>query len=264
MTGTFIYGLWGSPEMAPRRAKILMEIERWLRTKYRPEPWEIYVYGQNNRDWLAYHGIASTMLHADPLVDFCKVGGPPSPRGHGQLVWDDCSIWRHKTELMSAAIAKHRTIVWLDFDTVLRQPLPDDFWERMAAGQPVQMSSLYYRRPYCFWRKRGHARRIMPEGAFIYCRSRRIIARVNRRYAKHRRLIDQEVFASVMDEMTGGWPGHKRYKALGFEPYCHHIYKQVHKPEVMLFETGGRIRQERWEDRYANRHKQAVAGGSPP
>ena len=149
MTGTFIYGLWGNAELAPRRIKILREIEQWLQTKHRPEPWEVYVYGENNREWLADRGVPCTMLDPDPLVDFYNVGGPASPRGKGQLIWGDCSIWRHKTEIISAAIAKHRTIVWLDFDTVLHRPLPADFWERMAKGQPVQMSSLYYRRPYC-------------------------------------------------------------------------------------------------------------------
>lgn len=251
MTGTFVYGLWGNPELMPRRAKILEEIEQWLQTDHRPEPWEVYVYGENNRDWLADRGVPCTMLHPDPLVDFYGVGGPPEPWGHGQMAWGRCCTWRHKTGIMQAAIKQHRTIVWLDWDTILTQPLPADFWTRMGQAQPIQMSIIRYRRPRCYWRADRAAKRSVPEGAFIYCRDRSIISRVNRKYDKHRDLVDQELFGNVMDEMAGGWPGDDGYKAMGFEPYCHHIYSQIHQPETVVFRTGGRITPEKWERRHA-------------
>ena len=95
----------------------------------------------------------------------------------------------------------------------------------------------------------------MAEGAFIYCRDGRIISRVNRKYAKHRDHVDQTLFANVMDEMAGGWPGNEGYKVRGFEPYCHTIYKQIHRAEVTVFRTGGRITLEQWERRHAVKHQ---------
>jgi len=253
MSRAFIYGLWGSPELTPRRAKTLTEIERWTRDANRPQPWEVYCFGQNNRDWLDERGIPCVMLHRDPVVDFYGVGGPPKPWGKGQMVWGDCAIWRHKTAIIHAAMKRHSAVVWLDWDTVLREPLPATFWRKMAKRQPIQMSIIQYRRVHCFWRPRGEGRRIVPEGAFIYIRDRRIISRVNRKYAKHRDVTDQAIFAMVMDEMMGGWNGEDEYKARGFEPYCHSIYSQFHRPDVELFKTGGRITVEQWERRYGGR-----------
>lgn len=255
MTGTFIYGLWGSADLTPRRAKILEEIERWSEAEHRPDPWVVYVYGENNRDWLAARGIPCTMLHPDPLVDFYGVGGPPEPWGKAQMVWGRCCVWRHKTGIMQEAMKRHGTIVWLDWDTVLLQPLPCDFWDRMALGRPIQMSIVQYHRIRCYWRERGRGQRTVPEGAFIYCRRRGIISRVNRKYDKHRDLVDQDLFASVMDEMADGWPGSEGYKTMGFEPYCHHIYSQIHEPETVVFRTGGRITPETWERRHAARNQ---------
>lgn len=248
MQGTFIYGLWGNEDLTPRRAKILREIERWSQAKHRPQPWIVYVYGQNNRDWLDERSIPCIMLHTDPLVDFYEVGGPPEPWGKGQMAWGDCSEWRHKTEIMLRAMKQlRRPIVWLDWDTVLVKPVPDDFWRRMGQGQPVQMSIIQYRRVHCYWRARHDGRRTVPEGAFIYCRDRRIMSRVNRKYNKHRDVTDQAIFAMVMDEREKGWPGRDEYKELGYEPYCHTIYAQIHKPEMTIFRTGGRITLKNWE-----------------
>ena len=251
MTGTFVYGLWGNPELMPRRAKILEEIEQWLQTDHRPEPWEVYVYGENNRDWLADHGIPCTMLHPDPLVDFYHVGGPPEPWGKGQMVWGNCSIWRHKTGIIESAINRHGTVVWLDWDSILVQPLPEDFREKMSRGQPIQMSLIQYSRRYCSWRQDDQ--RKVPVGGFVYCRRRDIMAKVNRQYAKERDWVDQTVFAQVMDELAGGWSGPDAYRDMGFEPYCHSVYSQIHAPESTVFSTGGRISHRHWVKRHRHR-----------
>ncbi|MHC4402955.1 MAG: hypothetical protein ACYTG0_25115 [Planctomycetota bacterium] len=263
MSRAFVYGLWGSPDLTPRRAKILVEILRWRGRKLKPEPWDVYVYGENNRDWLASRDIPCTMLHPDPLVDFYGVGGPPEPWGKGQMVWGDCCVWRHKTGIMQAAMKRYRAIVWLDWDTLLMEALPANFWPKMARRRPIQMSLVQYRRSHCHWRATRAARKTVPEGAFIYCGDRRIMSRVNAKYAKHRAFVDQTVFAIMMDEMVGGWPGQDGYKAAGFEPYCHRIYSQVHEPDATIFATGGRIKHETWERRYAERHRELV-GDLPP
>lgn len=260
MTGTFIYGLWGNAELTPRRAKILTEIERWASAKLRPEPFEVYVYGEENRDWLAARDIPSMMLDTDPLVDFYQVGGAPEPSGKGQTVWGDCAIWRHKTGFIQAAIDRHRTVIWLDWDTVMVRPLPEDFWQKMRRGRAIQMSLVQYCRRICGWRRDD--KRKIPVGSFVYCRDRRIMERVNREYAKERNAVDQTIFAKVLDQMAGGWLGCDAYQEMGFSPYCHRVYSQIHEPDVEIFSTGGRISHETWTRRNTGGNRAAAKGGA--
>jgi hypothetical protein len=79
----------------------------------------------------------------------------------------------------------------------------------------------------------------VPEGAFIYCRDPRLVERANELYDHPRRRgwSDQAIFAEVMDEIAGEWPGVDGHKAMGFEPYCHAIYCQYHAPADRLFVT---------------------------
>lgn len=229
--------------MVERRPKVLDDIDRFLRHDHHPKPARTYAIGRNNHEHLRSIGVKCQFVTEEPVMDFDGIGERNSSLRGGRS-YGYCT-WRHKTEIMRIAMQAYGEIVWLDWDAKLTKPLPEDFWQRMRRGRPIQMSLIQYHIRTCVWRGRRDTRAV-PEGAFIYCRDRRIIDDVNALYVKHPTWVDQTIFAKIMDEMAGGWPGVEAYKRLGFEPYCQRIYDQFHKPEEVIFVTSKGPSHQRW------------------
>ena len=229
---TFVRALWGDSQIW-RHDRSLHELRRALQWKHQPAPLVTYAFGRENAAHLESLGVKPVVLSKAPVMDF-HGNGERKPTGYGGHNYG-VSMWRHKLEAMKVALADHDAIVWLDLDCKLFEPVPADFWERMARGAEVQITVVQYHVRTCTWRP--SEKRVVPEGAFIYCRDVSAVDAVIEMYKRWPNQIDQTLFARVIDERCDGWQGPDHYKARGYEPYCHAIRNQLFVPGVQLFGT---------------------------
>ncbi len=215
----------------------VLDEARWCVAQRQPEPLLWYCYGEANRDHLRSCGVEPTMLSPE---SFCQFGHDDG-RGIKQqgIVRGGSSLWRHKYPAIADALERYPAAVWLDMDTLLSGPLPSDFWACMGKGQAFQGTLGQFGMRRVWWREEDI--RKLPLGMFLYWRGRETIRRMIDLYAEHPGEWDQVVLARLVDEMMGGWKGPEAYRAMGFQVYCHTIYKGrsnlVFDSEVPLFVT---------------------------
>lgn len=232
---TFVRGLWGDDHVE-RWPLALQHAKSNLRKNLQPEPCLVYCYGAENAEFLRRLGVESIVLSERPVVSF---GGEterrPGPRG---VVNYGAAMWRHKVEMIRRALANHDEVVWLDWDCMMLEPLPGDFWEKHAAGKSFRLSLLKFLGAPAFWRARNQ-RCFVCDGSFVYCRDRSYMDAIANLYEKHPCEIDQTLFAMHIDERWGGWKGIEAYRTDGWSlPYhASQHSKRVHEPEATVFRT---------------------------
>lgn len=239
-SGCFVRCLWGE-DSYPVRKGVLHNLKHAMKAQFQPTPTLWFCYGRNNADVLWNLGIEAMMLDEQPISNFGLTGDKNAQR-YGTVNWGQ-NFWRHKYPPLRHALAVHEAAVWLDLDTNLTQPLPDDFWDRMAQGRELQSSLRQFHQRRAHWRGKADIRKI-PCGSFIYVRGQSVIDRIEYFYDQMRLHWDPDVLARTLDDLWGGWKGAEAYKRDGWEPYCHtHELPraQIHKPEIGLFASGRKI-----------------------
>ncbi len=211
----FIRGLWGG-EPGERQ-------ERWL-NKTRNDvkgglelnkilaP-EVYAVGSPSIEYLR-------SLEIEPRV----IVGQPG------------NFWRTKLLILLAAVREFGEIVWLDWDAKLLKPIPESFWDQLRLGQPLQCHIRQYFRVKCRWRAINP--RVLPGGAFIYCRDRSLIERALQVSTACPGLDDEQCMAYVIDEAAGGWRGPWHFYSQGWDPYCYTINGEMYPPQNPIFTAG--------------------------
>lgn len=247
MSNTFLRVIFGDKRIANFQS-VLDEVRWCIAQPFQPSPTLWYVYGRENADFLRSLGI-------DPIVmdeeSFCRFGSDREEQAHHYAtIRYGSACWRHRYPAIRHALESHSAIVSLDLDTVLTEPLPPDFWDRMAAGACFQATLQQNHRKRAghrmkqTWDGKGPVdedARKTPAGACLYWRGTQAVDIVLRMYAERPFEYDLHLLARMTDELMGGWKGWNRYKELGFEPYCHSLGKhegnQLFKPERRLFWT---------------------------
>ncbi len=241
MTGCFVRALWGDFQI-PNFQHVVDEVKWCLAQPHQPEPTFWYAYGEANRDFLAGLGLSPVPMSSGPFVRWFGDEGKDEQPLHYATIRYGSAMWRMKYPAIRHALETHLDAVWLDLDTVLTQPLPMDFWERMRAGNVFQCTLQQNHKRRAGWRPDDNEPRKTPGGNWQYFRGIDAIDRLLRIYSEHPDEWDLTVLARLVDELMGGtWKGSAAYKELGYEPYCHSLghyeKRQIHKPEVRLFKT---------------------------
>lgn len=231
----FIQGLWGD-ERFRRYAKVRGDVERAAKRPLRPAPVTVLCYGLDNLAFLRRLGFQAICIHPEPVQNY---SGHDVDRDHRQdytgSIAYGISSWRHKLEVILSAVEEFKEVVWLDWDCTLELPLPGDFWRELRRQQPLQMGLRWYRRPQCGWRESDQ--RLLPHGAWIYCRDPQIIRDV---IAIHCTLaeglcMDEHAFAMWFDQQLGGWKGIEAYRSAGYAPRYYAPPTLPYFPEEAVF-----------------------------
>ena len=208
MRSAFIRGLWGVPHpeaptrLARSRWAIVPEIQQWKKC-LSSVPFKTYAFGLENVELLSSIGIQANVLSEKPEM------------------WDNIKeCFRHKIEIIRCALKEYDEVVWLDWDCYPIAPLPDNFWSRIAEGQPYKACLKKLGRPHCMWRDTRDNQLYIPSGGFIYMRGLDMAEKL----VKHWEEIggpdnDEYAMAKLGDVLSGGWNGPREY-CLMFEPFC--------------------------------------------
>lgn len=144
--------------------------------------------------------------------------------------------FRRKLLALRHALDHYEHVVWMDFDCIkLVSEYPEDFWDTLKAGAPIQAKIRQYHRRKCHWRH--DQKRVLQGGAFIYCRSIPLIERcLEVMIEKPVQCHDDEIaIAHTIDEMNGGWVGLDKYRESGWDPPHYTIRGEIWPCERPVF-----------------------------
>ncbi len=240
--------LWGEPEgsVCPTKgyASAVAHIERASEAPYQPVPSVTYSWGLDNHGMLDILGLDPVLADAAPIVNYSTDGRPRDSCSRHHVNWG-VSHWRQKLYSIQMTLRSHEVAIWLDWDVWQMKELPDDFWDRLGAGQPYQASLRKYVRRQCPWRKRDQVGRCrVPHGAWTYCRSKDLITQAIDTHEKYvPTLTDEVAWAKLIDIRHNGWIGDDEWKRLGYEPFCYDQQgdsRVIHPCEEPLFKNVGK------------------------
>lgn len=143
--------------------------------------------------------------------------------------------FRRKLLAIREGLRYYEHVVWMDFDCIKLAEIPEDFWDVLRAGAPLQAKIRQYHRRKCHWR--DGQKRILQGGAFVYSRSVPLIERcLDAMVERPEQCSDDEMaIAWVIDEMAGGWVGSDKYLKMGFDPQHYTIRGEIHRCESPIF-----------------------------
>ena len=247
-TGVFLRVLFGDHRV-PNFQTVLDEVWWCIEQPHQPTPTLWYCYGRENAAYLRSVGLDPVVMDEE---SFSRFGSDAPERAyHFNTIRYGSAIWRHRYPAIRHALERHPAVVSLDLDTILTQPLPADFWERLGCGASWQGTLQQNHRKRAGWRMKqtwegkgpvDDDARKTPAGAFLYWRGTEAIDTVLKFYAARPFEYDLHVLAKLSETYMGGsWQGWRRYNELGMEPYCfslgRHERRQIFAPEVRLFVT---------------------------
>ena len=205
-----MHGLWGdSPRL---KQKVYADVRAALRRPLRPEPVEVFCFGEENRRFLLAQGIR-------PIFYL----GNKQPPGN---------LWLAKLLIIQEALRRHRQVVWLDWDCRLLCSLPREFWRTISSGAVLRSSLRQYKCIQCPWR-RTH-RRKLPGGAMIYCRSLQVATELVELALANPQWSDEQVIARWWDLKHGEFDL-TAWRAGGWELDCYLVRGQIWPPRQALF-----------------------------
>jgi len=183
-----------------RRVKINLDIQQYLEKEFKI-PFVTYVFGKKNHQRLIEMGLKSVLIYDEPYK-YNPIRG----------------LYQHKLDAHQYMMEDFDEIVFLDWDTYLTKPLPDNFWDVLNKKEVFQASLNSYRTPRINHRKNVISNKAIPTGAFVYMRDKSIPKRLIELNTKApNKWSCEPSFALLTDEITGGWQNDKKYFEL-FEP----------------------------------------------
>ena len=248
-TGRFVSALWGDEHTQahygrrPVPGKAVLDAVAAAESRFGMAiDRAVFAFGKENLASLKRIGFKPTLLSEDRLPN-CRSDAPRSPSKGYQVNWG-VSQWRYKLEAMSAAMDGAGAVVWLDWDVHALQELPEDLWDRLANGPPIQAALRLLWHCQCGWRQTKsllpHALDVMVDdwrwqhhGGLVYVRGQGTMRDLLTISDGHQDWGDEIVFGALVDKLMGGaWLGARAYHDMGFEPYCYDLRKDWIFPTV--------------------------------
>jgi len=218
-TGVFIRGVWGD-DSSDRYRRIRNDIvQAAAADKQQGMSDQVlwFVFGRNNATLLRTLGVSASLLSVDSTMHWPKEGH------HGH--------WRHKIEIIAAALRWNPQVIWLDGDTFPVKSPPASFWASLLEGS-VFRSSLRQHRRVCNWRRRGKNR--VPHGAMMYFRDSAFVDQILDVYDELPSETDEVVISKHIDNLHGGWIGDDTWATI-YEPGW---YDQGNESKQLIHTTG--------------------------
>lgn len=266
MRPALIRGLWGNSLMARRASRppdaFAAVLKSTIRAYERQDEIDsVYVFGQDNVDFLRYHGYRN-VIKLDNR-SFC------APKVHDQYHhrWDGAwvhghSYWWHKLRIIEAALRDYPDgVIWMDFDIQqMVKPVPSWFWDEIVEGPPFK-ASLYRQRNWCWgagWRysvrwnyphlmlradeNPKEQSQIVPGCGFLYIREKEVIKTILDIQRVEPFWLDHQLFAFYLDEKHGRWIGAEKYVELGYHTTGYYYGRQLLAcpPQDTIWQSGGR------------------------
>ena len=217
----FIRGLWGvfdtSDRFKKRRFGIENDIEVIQKNKFNT-PFRTYIMGDDNYECFKKYGFSDAVLiNKDPFkFDLVK------------------HQYRNKIEIIQHAFENdgYDELVYLDWDCVPQKKLLDTFWEEMGKKESIQANLQQYKRRQCSWRT--VEQRKVPNGGFLYIRDKKIADLAVKKWESLGENFNDELsWASITDDMSGGWNGIENYWK-NFESMFSNLHKGSPYSEDLL------------------------------
>ncbi|MFA5314301.1 MAG: hypothetical protein WC375_13455 [Methanomassiliicoccales archaeon] len=194
MSKMFVRALWGihdhqNRRLYTRRTKLDDDITLLQHAKYN-EPFVVYVFGTENAEYMKKLGFQYRLLDPNPIV------------------WDmDTQQFRHKLEVLKAAMEEFDEIMFLDWDQLPIKPLPPTFWETLKKKSDIQAVLRIYHRTKVSWRNTD--RRKIPCGSFLYIGNKSIPSELINIWENqlNKCWSEEVVIAKYIDNLSGGWKG---------------------------------------------------------
>ena len=198
----FVRALWGIREHnevreLKRRNKISNDI-RLVKDMPFQHDFRVYVFGKENYEKCSELGFDCKLIHDEPFA------------------WDPMKRqYRHKLEVFKRAMEDYDEAIFLDWDTVPVQDIPENFWEKFYEKEEIQTTLNRYHKKKAPWR-RGDERKLSC-AAFVYMREKSIPDGIIEEWdglaAKYNKLqLSEEIAMSrYIDFNYGGWKGTENY-----------------------------------------------------
>jgi len=204
----FIRCVWGIYENQKnrwytRRPKIDNDIGLSILNPYAPKS-KVYVFGEDNQKKMVDLGFDSVLIDKKPFV------------------WDmENEQYRHKIEAWKYGLLDFEQVVFIDWDCVPIQPIPEDFWSVLASGPKIQATLYMYRKRRVRFRPSNE--RKMSASTFVYMRESNIANEIIDVWEKIGRPWQEEAALSkYIDDLDGGWKSVEEYKK--YEPKFHCLF----------------------------------------
>lgn len=207
------YDLKYDPENAllNRRSKIEVNIQSCLKREHQI-PTVTYTFGKKNHEHLKDLGLKSVLVNDEPYAYH------PTRQ-----------IYQHKLEAHQYMLDDYDEVVFLDWDTYIKAPLPDDFWDVMNEKDVFQGALRSYRSPRLKHRETTKANKAIPTGAFVYMRGSDIAEKLLRHnQSGPNKWSCEPAMGMLVDEITDGWKGFEVYWER-FEPVFYTARKSPYK-----------------------------------
>jgi len=200
--GAVVRVLWGDDRQGCRWHKTVTEVVR-MAARNETCPQHVYVYGQNNVQFMRNHLPHVPVTMADPH---------PFPDGEADHMEDGHMRipWHYKHELISQAVRDHGPVIYCDWDVNVLCDNPAEPLE-MLKDKEFALTAFYYKRSRPFaMRCCARASHINVTGAIIYTRNIAFPSAVlnkMRAMEQHWHWHDEMAMNDLIDEMNDGWPG---------------------------------------------------------
>jgi len=208
----FIRGLWGSFDvtnrLTARRFNVANDILNIKRNEFN-EKFVTYIMGVENFKILNDLGIENLVLVDKEPFRFDLTAHQ----------------YRNKIEVIAHAFLNdgYGELVYLDWDCVPQKKLSNDFWTELGKRECFQANLQGYKKNKISWRQSEN--NIIPNGGFMYLRDKKISELAIKTWDKIGNPVNDEcVWASITDDMVGGWKGREKYMDL-FES----MYSNLHR-----------------------------------
>ena len=232
MSGCFVRALWGD-ELIDRWADRPYEVAECRKRQPQPEPSVLVAFGQQNADMAREAGWEVILASEEPVVNL--TGKQDRNAGHyfGSYPWG-ITMYAHKFLAVAAALdAGWGEVVFLDLETAMLLPLPDDFWQVLGAGQRLQCPL------YCYHNKRykHHERpRTVASAPAFYCRDASVMDECLAIAKEYPNCTEEVHMRLWMDRQTDGWKGENHYVSEGYQfPYHEKRHGMLISPLLPLF-----------------------------
>ncbi len=235
MRECFIKCLWGD-DLIDLREEHKREVSLCRQKPFQPEPSVFVAFGLENEQIARDAGWPNVLRVSDePVVNLTGAADRNAVDWYGCLPYG-IHMYFHKFLAIKAVLkAGYTDVVFLDMESEMIRTLPEDFWQVLRAGQPLQAPLASYVRMKCyFWRDKDV--RKVPGAIAIYCRDTAVLDRCMEVAKANPRWSEEQAMAFVIDERMGGWKGVEGYRDAGFQfPYFEQYAKMCLPPLVPVF-----------------------------